>query len=348
MIVSLSLKQFRSFDVGSFEFEPGVNIVVGPNASGKTNLLEALLIVAQGSSYRDRDIELIHSGSPWARINALTEDNITRIVKLERENKNIKSFSIDGNKYLRLPFSKRIPVVVFEPNQLHFITSSPELRRLLIDSLLEQLEPEFGTIKRAYLRALAQRNSLLKTHNPQQKLFAWNIRLSEYATKVVEYRKEIIKTLNDQIKTTYSELAGKDQVPTLKYQSKLDISNYAQSMLKNLETRVAIDIERGFTTIGPHRDDIEMFIDDQSVFTTASRGEIRTLLLAIKLTEADLLSQKHDQKTLMLLDDVFGELDERRRKALTEHLKKHQAVITTTDADIVVSNYARHSNPIVL
>lgn len=347
MIASLRLQNFRSFHEASFEFEPGVNIIIGPNASGKTNLLESILVAAQGSTYRGKDVDLVSKGSSWARIDVVTNTNTEHsvVIKLEGDIAK-KNFTIESTEYRRLQAHHRIPVVIFEPNQLLYIATSPELRRSLIDNLNEQLNPAFSTTKRAYLRTLAQRNALLKTPNAQPKLFAWDVRLSELAGEIVKARQELIAKLNESLPSTYSDLASKKHEVFVEYISKMPVDNYVATMLKQLEATVSKDLERGFTGTGPHRDDVDIQIDDSSIQSFASRGEIRTVLLAIKIQEALLLEEKYNQKALMLLDDVFGELDGRRRKALTTFLQTHQAFITTTDADVVGKSFAQGAKQI--
>ncbi len=345
MIASVRLQAFRSFHDASFEFEPGVNIIIGPNASGKTNLLESVIVIARGVSYRGVDSELIAQNADWARLDAVTNTNTKHSVLIKKisEHKTQKTFLVDETEYRRLQPHHRMPCVVFEPNQLQYIASSPELRRNLVDNLNEQLDQQFGAKKRAYLRALSQRNALLKTPGARSKLFAWDIRLSELAGGIVDARVQLIERLNKNLAHTYSDLAGSKHDVKISYESKTQTDNYVGTMLRQLETNVDRDIERGFTSTGPHRDDLDITINSASIRSFASRGEVRTVLLTIKVQEALLLEEKFNQKALMLLDDVFGELDGKRRKSLTNFLQTHQAFITTTDADIVDKSFAEHT-----
>lgn len=351
MIASIRLQNYRTFLDSSFEFERGVNIIIGPNASGKTNLLEAILVIAIGSSYRSPDKDLIAKEHDWARLDAVTNSNIKHSVLIKNDphtHKTVKEFTVDGSKYKRLMPNRRMPVVIFEPNQLLYITTSPELRRSLIDNLSEQINISFAQTKRSYSRALAQRNALLKMPNPKNKLFAWDVRLSELASNIVEQRLKIIDIFNQTLSSTYSKLAGHEHSISVRYDSKCKLDNYANDMLNRLSANAQKDIERGFTSIGPHRDDIEIKINDRGLQAFASRGETRTLLLAIKIQEAITLEEKFKQKAIMLLDDVFGELDGKRRKALTTFLQSHQAFITTTDADIASKGFTTNANSIAL
>jgi DNA replication and repair protein RecF len=343
MITNIRLQNFRSYKDASFEFDDGVNVIVGPNASGKTNLLEAILMVAQGRSYRAKDAELIRTKKPWARIDA---DIVSkhRVIKLEHTEQVVKkTFELDDLIFTRLSTNRQLPVVLFEPNQLQLITTSPEQRRNFIDNLLEQINPEFARTKRQYLRTLAQRNSLLKNDDKttQNQLFVWDIRLSQLGGEIVAWRQDLISIFNQDASKTYSAIADQKHQLTLAYSSKISTTNYASSLLKKLEHDAQLDRLRGFTGSGPHRDDVQILIDKQPIQNSASRGETRTLLLALKIKEAQILEEKRGAKPLLLLDDVFGELDGRRRHMLTDFLRAYQVFITTTDADLIVKNFTK-------
>ena len=352
IITGLQLQNYRSYNSASFEFEDGVNIIVGPNTSGKTNLLEAILLIATGKSYRSSDEQLINNNSDWGRLEATTKKNNTRIIRLQNnhQTKPLKTFEIDDKKYTRLPKNQHISIVLFEPNQLQFLTTQPEHRRNLFDDLLEQTDSSFTSLKRDYLKTLKQRNSLLKKPPSiiNTQIFAWNIRLSELAGQIVSKRQSLIETVNHDISSIYSDLAGNNNSIKLSYLSKINHSNYANNMNKQLEERLDTDIERGFTGVGPHRDDIKITIDSADIIDNASRGEVRTLLLAFKVKSSILLEEVNKHKPLLLFDDVFGELDGSRRKALTNYLKGHQTFITTTDADVVGKKFTQTAQQILL
>jgi DNA replication and repair protein RecF len=343
MITDIRLQAFRSYDDESFEFDSGVNIIVGPNASGKTNLLEAILLLARGSSYRVRDNELLKFGAPWARLDAHDEQENSRVLKLECLSENIckKSFEIDGKPFQRLSAQKSLPVVVFEPNHLLLLSGSPELRRNYLDDLLEQTSPGFAAYRRHYRRVLAQRNALLKkglsVARPQ--MFVWNLRLSELAGKIVSERVKLIAAINEIASATYSELAHSSQNVTLKYISNCAIEQYESRILHKLEQNLERDVSLGYTTAGPHRDDVRVLLNGYEAQDTASRGETRTIILTLKIIELRLLADTRGQTPLLLLDDVFSELDGARRQALTSFLQPYQTFITTTDADIVVQHF---------
>lgn len=351
MISTIRLRNFRSYKDGSFEFEPGVNIIVGPNASGKTNLLEGVMMLARGGSYRARDAELVQFDKPWARLDGNFEKQV-RTVKIETTANQIsKTFEIDAKPFKRLSLERTVPVVFFEPNHLQLVTRGPETRRDYFDELLERSQPGFKTLAASYRRTLAQRNALLKRNRPQasQQLFVWNIRLSELGSQIAQDRQKLMDEVNQDISKVYSQIAKHKSAVEVRYYSQFPAQNYASKLLHKLESTAKTDFERGFTGHGPHREDFVFYLGGQPVGQTASRGETRSLLLALKIFELGLIEKARSQKPIFLLDDVFSELDGRRRRALVARLKKYQTIITTTDADSVLEYFnSRNQNMIAL
>lgn len=342
MIVrDISLKNFRSYSDDVFEFGDGVNIIVGPNASGKTNLLEALLVVATGSSYRVKDSELIQYEQPWTRLLATTDAG-ERKITIERAGEvSKKKYTIDGKQFKRLTLANTIPVVVFEPEHLRMLHGGPERRRDYLDSLLEQTVTGYGRLRREYRRTLSQRNALLKsmTGSIDTQLFAWNVRLSELGGQIVAARTRLVTGLQNEIQAIYNQIASAAGTVRLEYTTDASAENYSSQVLALLTANIDKDRLRGFTGNGPHRHDLQVILNNHPASVSASRGETRTLLLALKILELSLLERVRGQKPILLLDDVFSELDGARRKALTKFLKPYQAFITTTDADIVVQHF---------
>jgi DNA replication and repair protein RecF len=340
MIADLRLQHFRSYTDETFEFRPGVNIIVGPNGSGKTNLLEALLVVSAGSSYRAKDAELVQFERPWARLDAHTGSTELRTVKLVLEPSPGKQYQLEGKTYQRLSLQHSLPVVLFEPNHLQLLSGPPEQRRAYIDDLLEQTVAGYGALRRHYRRALAQRNALLKQHGANQTLlFPWNLRLSELAGQIVRERQALSEQLHNGISPLYQQLARAPTRVELHYDSRWPAQGYESNLLKKLEADLAVDRERGFTGVGPHREDLSVLFDGHLAVEVASRGEIRTAVLGLKILELDRLQAARGIPPLLLLDDVFSELDGARRHALTNYLAAYQTFITTTDADIVVQHF---------
>ena len=348
MISDIRLQNFRSYIDEAFEFAPGVNIIVGPNASGKTNLLEAVLVLARGASYRVKDSELVRYDQPWARLDAhVSRDTAdesmadTRTVKIINEPNPAKTYEIEGRVYRRLMPGKTLPVVVFEPNHLFMLSGSPDLRRSYLDDLLEQTDPTYGRLRKDYRRVLTQRNSLLKRSGMEAagQIFPWNVRLSELGGSMATARMNLLDHMNAEAGELYSSLARSDTEVELQYESKLPASGYATALLRALEHNFALDVARGFTGAGPHREDITVLIRGHSAQSSASRGEARTAVLMLKVMELRLIEQARGIKPVLLLDDVFSELDGARRQSLTNYLQDYQTFITTTDADVVVEHF---------
>lgn len=343
MIADIRLQHFRSYTDASFKMHPGVTIIVGPNASGKTNLLEAILVVTRGGSYKAKDSELVQFGSPWTRLDAYTASQ-SRIVKIKTEPPS-KEMDIDGRIVKRLQQANMVPTVLFEPNHLLLLSGSPELRRSFLDELIAQSQHGYATTLRHYKRVLAQRNALLKKHphNLKEQLFVWNLRLSELGGKIARDRSALADRFAAGINDLYSELANHTGEVTVRYSSQLPIESYETALLHKLESSLELDVLRGFTAAGPHRDDLKVLMDTHEVAEVASRGETRTLVLALKIMELQLLEELRGAKPMLLLDDVFSELDSQRRTALTRFVSKYQTFITTTDADVVTGHFTDSS-----
>ena len=351
MITSIRLQNFRSYNDESFEFDKGVNIIVGPNASGKTNLLEAVLVLARGKSFKARDSELINYNAAWARLDGQFGSH-QRVVKIKQGNddKSPKSFELDSKPYFRINLERSVPVVFFEPNHLQMVSRGPEQRREYFDDLLERSSGPYKKLAASYRRTLAQRNALLKRPpaHARPQLFAWDVRLSELGSQIAAARALLIEDINKQLSKSYSKIAGRRTKALLVYESQFPIESYGSRMLSKLESSAGLDFERGFTAYGPHREDISFMLAGRPINHSASRGETRSLLLALKIFELGLIEKARRQKPIFLLDDVFSELDSARRRALVDYLKDHQTIITTTDADAVIEYFSNNHNLIPL
>lgn len=349
MLIDIQLKNFRSYEESSFEFAEGVNIIVGPNASGKSNLLESILVLARGKSYRAADSDLLRFKADWARIDGLLGDGSTRTVKYKITHEKLqKTYEFNEKTYVRLTHQHTIPVVLFEPNNLFLLIGQPDARRSYLDDLLEQIEPNFASVRAHYKRVLSQRNALLKRQPPNiaQQMFVWNVRLSELGGYLARSRTQLVVRLQKVIGELYKNIAATKTEVSAEYISALPEETYESTFLRRLETSLEKDMIRGFTTVGPHRDDLLLRFNGVPAAETASRGETRTALLALKLFELTVLEEVRGAKPLLLLDDVFSELDGKRRHALTDYLQKYQTFITTTDADVVGKKFSQRAHTI--
>ncbi len=346
MISSLRLQNFRSYKDSSFEFSPTVNIIVGPNASGKTNLLEAVLVLAQGRSYRVSPHQLVKTGKPWARLDGDFSSS-KRTLKVADAG---PEFLINSKVYKRLPATQNIPVVLFEPNHLQLITSEPARRRDWLDGLTQKIIPTYKKNLSSYQRTLAQRNSLLKQQPAKirSQIFAWDVRLSELGGLVALSRAELIDRINKKIAKPYSHIAGRRQAVGIKYLSQFNPANYSSKLLDKLGRSLELDVARGFTGSGPHREDLQFYLNGQLLSDTASRGETRSLMMSLKVLEKDFIEKAGGVKPIFLLDDVFSELDGSRRKLLVDYLTNYQTILTTTDADSAIEYFGKNHQLISL
>ena len=339
MLQTLELANIRSYTNGLFEFTSGVNIVVGPNASGKTNLLEAVYMCMQGSGFKSDDAQMLRYGQQWARIDAQLIEH-TRSIKLQT-NPLRKIFVLDDIEKKRLASDKKLPVVLFEPSHMLLLAREPERRRAYIDTVLSHIHPAYPSLLKAYKRTLAQRNRLLKLEDiTEEHLFVWDLRLIDVASKIVEHRMKLINMLSQQLSQNYQSVSGNDEQLSVVYESKHPPEQYAESMLRTLKNEYSLDRARGFTGTGPHRDDLKIILEAHDARESASRGETRSIVLALKIAELSIIEKQLDKKPLLLLDDVFSELDGKRRRTLSETLSDYQTIITTTDADVVVEHFS--------
>ncbi len=351
VFTDVRLQHYRSYTDASFELGPGVTIVVGPNTAGKTNLLEAIMVASVGKSYRSKDIQLLQAGQSWARIDVHTNTNTLRTVKLQTNTADRleKQFEIDGKAHKRLPLASQQPIVLFEPNNLQLVEGEPSKRREYVDDLIEQYVSGYETVRQQYKRTLLQRNTLLKRNGANTKqLFAWNLRLVELAEQIVQHRLATTEAISNKINDLYKTISNKDKQVRANYETTVDTRNYSSDLMRLLEINIDKDAARGFTGNGPHRDDFVLYFGNDPAIVSASRGELRTLVLTLKIIELEILEKERGNRPLLLLDDVFSELDGGRRHALTDFLKDHQTILTTTDADIAVEHFSKRATVIAV
>ncbi len=297
-------------------------------------------MLSLGNSFRVGDKDLVQRGHEWFRLEAMYEDQ-QRIATYKIDSTPPKQFALDGSKKQRLLYQQRIPLVLFEPNELRLLNGSPQRRRDYIDALLGRLWPAGMRIRGHYERALMQRNTIIRRATEQfdgmvdDQLFVWDIKLAEYAATLVEQRLALIKAWNERLSELYSRIADRQHNIMVVYKSDTSLEDYKTLLLQQLQARRPRDIARGFTSVGPHRDDILILLNAADAAISASRGELRTLVLALKMIELLLLDEVHEKRPLLLFDDVFSELDAKRRRSLASLAKDFQTIITTTDADVL-------------
>ena len=355
VVKKISVNGLRSYALYSAELHPEVTLIIGKNGTGKTTLLEAIYFMHRGTSFRGRDRDIIpyESTNAEIKINFDNEEIRKAQITLQADGKIAKQFHTDGVKTARLGTKHKLPVVLFEPDELRLLTSSPGRRRDFLDGIIARLSPTYSTVLSRFNRSLAQRNELLKQFDAMKRdvweshLFAWDVKLAELSSTIIKTRINFIDHSNKQLSRIYSHIAGDEHILSAKYLSELsDIKSEGlhQHILGYLESNRQSDAFRGYTSIGPHRDDFTLSLDSHGAAETASRGEMRTIMLAFKLLEVELQEHHSGQKPLILLDDVFSELDSDRELQLINSLKNYQTIITATD----LRDYTKeHSSSII-
>jgi DNA replication and repair protein RecF len=330
LVKTIRVQHIRTHEDYTLDVSPGVSVVTGPNGSGKTSLIEALYIALQGGSFKGGDIDVLQQDMPWYRIDVTFDDEAARIVKFDPSRQTgRKQFEIDGKTSYRLSPRHKYPVVLFEPDDLRLLNGSPTRRRQFIDRFISQLDPEYALSLRRYDRALKQRNTLLKRpYVSDGDLFAWNVSLSEYGAYIIAQRLVFIDTLNKRLNETYETIAHTGDAVVMRYSEALT-DNIQQKLLANLHAHVEKDKIIGFTSTGPHRHDVLFDFNHSPALSVASRGEVRSIVLALKFLEVDIIESITGKTPIILLDDVFSELDKDRQSYLIESTTRNQIIITS-------------------
>ena len=331
ILKTLRVQNFRTHSDFILEIGEKSTLISGANGSGKTSLLEAIYFALQGTSFRSSDKEILRNdGSSWFRIDLKdSKDSLRTIIFNDAVQKSKKQFLVDGNKKARLSSNLRIPVVLFEPDDLQLLSGSPTRRRNFLDYFLSQIFPSFQLALARYNKALKQRNNLLKRDNvSKDELFPWNLMLAEYGAEIISKRQDFLKLLNSKIEEVYYEISGvKDEIEIDYLGEKISKNEILAILSENIER----DKILGYTNFGPHKHDIQFIFNKKPAQNVASRGENRSLVLALKFIETDILSDLTSKRPIVLLDDVFSELDDDRQKLLTKHFSKYQTIITSTN-----------------
>ena len=331
IVSRVAVQNVLSHELYEVDLVPGVTVITGPNGSGKTTLLESIYIALQGTSFKGSDSDILRTGGPWWKIDLLLDGQDRRTVKFDPSKvSSRKQFVVDGKTTARLAPKNKYPVVLFEPEDLRLLNGSPARRRQFIDRFISQLNPLYGQSLRKYERALRQRNNLLKRFNTSpDELFAWDITLAEHGAYLIEQRIAFIEKINSQLNTAYHDIAETSDEIAVHY-SHTFVGDIKQKILAELHMHVDRDKMLGNTSVGPHRHDVLFALNNSPALTNASRGEVRTIVLALKFLEVDIIEQLTGLKPLILLDDVFSELDLARQKALSDKTREHQIVMTST------------------
>lgn len=348
-IQQLSLFQFRNYVQKQFDFTHRVVGIVGPNGTGKTNILDAIYYLSFTKSYFNRpDVQNVLHNAQGMRIdgNYLIHDEKHQYTCVLREN-NKKEFFEDQVIYTKLSqHIGKIPAVMIAPDDVHIISGSSEERRKWIDSLLSQLSSEYLQILIQYNKVLAQRNSLLKQHALSGQidlivLNALNLQLVRLGESIYLHRNASMEEILPSILTLYKGLAGQDDAIQITYQSSL----HKESFANLLEASLKKDLILQRTTEGIHKDDLIFTINHQPFKQEASQGQRKSLLFAMRIGEWNIIKNKKGQSPILLMDDIFEKLDENRMYQLLELVANNtdgQVFITDTHKERVAELLGKH------
>ena len=340
LITSLKLQNFRNYKEEKINFNNDVNIIYGDNAQGKTNILEAVFVTSIGKSFRtSKDKELIKIGEDFSRIEVdFSKSDRNGTIKVEIADK--KNIFVNGVKIKKLSeLLGNMNIVIFTPDDINIFKNGPDKRRRFLDIFISQLRPNYIYNLNMYLKALEQRNNYLKQikfeNKSEEFLDIWDEKITEYAEKVFKYRFEFINKLKEKIKTVHSIITENNENIDIEYVS--DFFN-KEEFLKKLKATKKIDIMKGYTTKGIHRDDFNVYINDNLVNVFGSQGQRRTAVLSLKMSELNVIYDEIGENPILLLDDFMSELDEKRRTNFLNNIRDTQILVTCTDKFILEKN----------
>ena len=338
-IKKLALKNFRSYSDQVFEFDDKLNILVGQNAQGKTNVLEAIFYAVIGKSFRtSKEKDLIKWNENFGNIEARFFNGYRDLaVKILFNKEKKKSVLIDGVAIHKIgELLGRTCAVFFSPNELKLVKESPEDRRKFLNIAISQTNKRYFYLLARYEKVLASRNKLLKSSSNlaviKETIDIWNRSLCDLAEKIFIERKGFIEEMTPYAEKAHEYLSGGGELLKIEYKSDFK-ENYNQNMFKYLEKNLEKDFKLGYTSVGVHRDDLSLFVNGEEVKSFGSQGQQRTVALSLKLAELECNKNRIGQYPILLLDDVFSELDDERRRRLLNFTKKTQTIITCTEID---------------
>lgn len=325
MIYKIRLQNFRNLKDSVFEFSDKITVVVGPNASGKTNLLEAVYMLSTGKSFKaSLETDVIKEGKGFSRVKGLVDEKMQLMILTTREKR--KELSVNGVNKRLTDFAGNLKVVLFSPGDLDLVSSSPSYRRRLLDGLLSICDREYRRSLLSYEKALRARNKILLRIREEglsrSQLIFWDQLLIKEGNYISDRRKEFIEFTND----------SRNKINNVNYVIKYDPSEISESRITKYANA---EVGAATTLVGPHRDDFVFLEDERNLASFGSRGEQRMAVLWLKLAELSFMEIKTKVKPTLLLDDIFSELDEMHREVVYETAKKQQTIITTADPEFI-------------
>ncbi len=335
-IKKISLKNFRNYKEQEISFHRGINIFYGDNAQGKTNLIEAIFLCSMGKSFRSKkDKELIQFEELTTTVK-IDYEKQDRSGKIETNIGEKKEFFCNGVKQTKVSnIVGKINIVIFSPDDIDIIKEGPGKRRKFLDMMISSLKPNYIHLLNDYNRVLEQRNTYLKQMIKEGKsedlLDILDEQLAELSYQIFNYRNQYLEKFSDIIQEMHdiiTQNTKKEEIIKIKYISN---AQEKQGFVDNLKKSRKIDLARGYTSTGIHRDDFLIYINKKIVSIYGSQGQQRTTTLTLKLCELKIVKEEIGESPILLLDDFMSELDEKRRQSFLENLKDCQVMITCTD-----------------
>ena len=342
------VQNYRNLEKIDTKFDPNVNIFIGKNAQGKTNLLEAIYFLALTRSHRtNTDKELIHFGADYANIMGKvykSQVNVNLRVLITKKGKKVWINRIEQPKLSK--YVGQLNAILFSPEDLELIKGAPALRRKFMDQEFGQINSEYLFFASKYRQVLAQKNNYLKKLAKGQAkdqifLDVLSDQLAGIAAEIISRRFKFLEYLSDVASEAYEHISLASEKLTIAYRPSISGIKSSDSteeiyhkVLHNFQKTKIMEMKKGTTLSGPHRDDIEFKLNDRNAHLYASQGQQRSIALSIKLAEIQLVYHLTDEYPLLLLDDVMSELDHGRQSALLNYIHgKTQTFITTTDLE---------------
>ncbi len=353
----ISVENFRNA-TGSVTFCEGVNILLGNNAQGKTNLLEAVWLASSARSFRaTKEEQLIRFGAEFATLSVDFTDTRRQNITMKYQRGRRHAYEINKNKVTRLSdFVGRFRCVLFCPEHLSLIKGAPAIRREFLDAAISQLRPMYVIALDKYERILKQRNNLLKTALEDRTTYdltidQWNEQLAHEAAILSRFRASYVAQLEQCVKESFLEMSRvtgrENEVPTVRYEGSAGLESYddlnvtKETYLRLLRQYAEREIYAGTTLVGAHKDDFEIELSGNSARMFASQGQQRSLALALKLAEGEIIKKECGEYPVFLLDDVLSELDNARRAYLIEEIRDKQVIMTTCEIDPALYPHAK-------
>ena len=340
LITNLKLQNFRNYDNLNIKFNKDINVIYGDNAQGKTNILESIFLTSIGKSFRtNKDKELIKFGEEFSKVEVeFSKSDRQGSIRIEIADK--KNIFVNGVKIKKLSeLLGNMNVVIFTPDDINILKDGPAQRRRFLDIFISQLRPNYVYCLNMYLKALEQRNNYLKQIKFENKsedfLDIWDEKIADYAEKVFKYRFEFIEKIKNKIKSVHNIITENNEDISIEYVS--DFVN-KEDFLKKLKNNRKLDVLKGYSTKGIHRDDFNIYINENLVNIYGSQGQHRTAILSLKMSELKVIYDEIGENPILLLDDFMSELDEKRRNNFLRNINDTQVLVTCTDKFMLEKN----------